>query len=206
MAMHEDIKALLEKHGPMGVNALQRELKVPLSTIHKYLDKQQNYFIKTESRRWDLPERHVNPIRQLTGTNSGDSVSTIIDSQLVGMQATYELLTQQISTILNLAVSLKPSNNSTPVAKEDNGEVSKEWSDLYSQVSRLPGIFKSKKENLTPDQLELLLNVKWHSLVLNIGTKAFAPISDHLADLALGQETEIRDEIADLLVTYLKES
>lgn len=58
--LHDQIYSVLVIHGVLGVNALTRELNERFScgyavtSVHNFLSRQ-NYFVKTENKKWTLP-------------------------------------------------------------------------------------------------------------------------------------------------------
>lgn len=206
---YQDVHDVLSKEGELGVSVIAKRLDIAPSTLQKYLERQ-TYFKKTVRAKWDLPERVNTEAAAKADETKLAILAQSLETQVLLINTQLETVFSAMQTLATQTSLIKPHlegfrGNSPSVAKENNGEVNKEWAEFYNQLSQLPGIIRKKKESITADQFELLLNVRWHDMALEIGSKALGPISDHVADLLLGQETELRDDVVDLLVNYLKE-
>lgn len=52
-----DIVTLIENNGPMGVNAIAKQLGYPVSSVHKQLTRRnQKHLVQDEKRKWKLPD------------------------------------------------------------------------------------------------------------------------------------------------------
>ncbi len=201
MGMHEDILRLIQVNGPMGVNAIQRHLDIPLSTIQKYLDKQQNYFKKTERRQWDLPEnREMSDFNEMKG-----NVATIVESQLIGVNATFELLNQQIKTIINLSANLKPVIGPSVAEKVQSIEIDPSITELLNMVQVIEGVIKKYKEKIPDEYLDLLLNTDLTRLAASRGSLYLQEnLGGALSQIVLEDGDILPEGVVKMLETYQK--
>lgn len=49
-----EIREVLAHRGELGVNAIAKLIEQPVATVQRFLERQE-YFIKTENRKWKLP-------------------------------------------------------------------------------------------------------------------------------------------------------
>lgn len=160
--LHADVKVLLEKNGAMGVNQLSKELDIPLSTMQKYMDKDQTYFKKNSARKWVLPE--VSAVSDMSSVSS--NYSNIIDSQLMSMNALIDTLMAQFRATVTLIEANRPlmrpvtgkATNKYPIMdKVDNF------------VKSMEKAIKEYKNKIPEEYQELMLNLDIASMVINMG-------------------------------------
>lgn len=200
-SLHQQIKDLISKNGAMGVNALQKELGVPLSSLQKYLDKQQNYFIKNHSRKWDLPENAA----ESDMSTVTDNYSSIIESQIAGMNVLTETLMAQFRATLTLMQANRPRN--PPVADKSSHEMLKHPTvqEMLRDLEQLPTILKRKKSDIPEEYQDLLQNIDWLGLVITKGSSYFREvISPAIANLILHDDEKLPDDIVNVLEGYQK--
>src|ERR1043165_198534 len=101
---YKPIEKLVQGKGPMGVNAIARELDLPTSSVQKWLDRQR-YFEKTSSRKWDLPSDQTYPRQppQEEKSNHGltGELDPVIEAQLKSIQRLHEMLATQLKNTVD---------------------------------------------------------------------------------------------------------
>lgn len=197
----DDIIKLISKNGPMGVNALQRELEVPLSTLQKYMHRQ-TYFKINDDKKWDLPENVVADIKSNTlelMTNVVQNNILLLKSQLEEMQLTLDNSLVPINTLKRGISTI-----SAPVAvKSSSSDIDPRlvhFNDAYNTLKR---IIKDKKANIPEEYSELLNNFDYIGLMLKEGeeyTREF--LDSDIYELLMGKE----DKLSEDTITILKEN
>ena len=192
-----EVKALLEKNGEMGVNALSKAIDIPLSTMQVYLMKQ-SYFVKTESRKWDLPER-------VTATETKktiDNFETVITNQLNAINSMFEVLTSNIRTTITLLNTHKPIT--APVASNPM-EIHPRLLKIQELTLAMSKAIKEHKKNIPEEYLELLQNVDWTALCIEKGAKYYQnTMGSELIDIISGTNDKISDSVLEVLEEYQK--
>ncbi len=187
-----EIKTLIERNGEMGVNALSKELKVPLSTMQKYMERQ-TFFKKTKSRKWDLPER----VATGESLSSVDNYQTVIDSQLNGINAMFELLTSNIRSTLLLLAAQKPILQ--PVASPTIN-IDPRLSKIVEFETKIQDVFKKQKHNIPETYRDLLFNFDYVGLILKEGqTYANTFLEDEIYELLSGKVQELTEDTLSIL-------
>lgn len=194
-----DIITLIQIHGPMGVNALQRELGVPLSSLQKYLHNQ-NYFRKNEDKKWDLPEN-------VAGELKGNSLTLMAEM----VETTYKLLRSQVNEMshalenaINPITSLKNNINAVvvPVAADKVGQsiLDPRLRRINETKDTLSNIFHKQKDNIPKEYRNLFFNFDYVGLVIKEGetyTNKF--LEEGTYELLAGKDTELSEETIIIL-------
>jgi hypothetical protein len=192
------IHALLEQHGALGVNYLAKELNVPISTLQKYLDKDQNYFKKNQSRKWVLPGTAVSTDMSVVSNN----FSNVIDSQLMSMEALITTLMSQFRATVTLIESNKGSH--APVANK-SVNIRQRLIDLDEEANKVEAVIKKQKSNIPEEYINLLLNFDYVSFVLTVGHKyAVETLSTDIYGILSGKDTELNEETVDHIKDHQK--
>ncbi|MFY3741621.1 MAG: virulence-associated protein VapD [Candidatus Nitrosomirales archaeon] len=196
---HADIRRLLEQHGAMGVNQISKELNVPLSTMQKYLDKDQNYFKKNHARKWVLPEISASEEMSVVSSNYSD----VINSQIMGMQALIETLMSQFRATLSLIEANKGTSASVAGIMPD---IHPEILKLNKAAKDMHTVF-SKYISKCPDEYqELLKNVDLYRLIKERGTIYMnSEFSTEITSLFLERTVDLSNEVVAVLKEYQKE-
>lgn len=191
-SLHPVIKALLEKHGAMGVNQLAKELDIPLSTMQKYLDKQQNYFKKNHARKWVLPDSLANSEMSVATEN----YTQIISSQITTIDTLINTLTSQFKATLALMEANKP--NSAPVAVNHHPSIDK----LLKFSETMSKALKQYKNNIPEEYQDLVFNLDITDMCVNEGMNYINGNSNELTSLLLGEVDTLSDETLKILESY----
>ncbi len=197
------ILELINKHGALGVNAIQRETDIPLSTLHKYLHNQ-NYFRQNTAKKWDLPENVQSEIK-------ADTVSLYVNQ----LETSIQILRTQLDDIVHSATNLLVPAESIkkaiahiqhPVANSSdvgNKRLPTKWRDIIEKIEELPKVIKSKKNTTTTEYYDLLRNVDWYELIIEMGLSYFRDVlSTEIYDVLLGQSSELSDDALENLKEY----
>lgn len=202
----DDITKLIATNGAMGVNELQRALNVPLSTLQNYLTKQQNYFKKTENKKWDLPENVESEVKTNTlglMANGAENAVLLLQSQMSEIQLS-------ITNVLTTIGTLKRGVNNVitpPVAdKASNELLNHRWiSQMITDLEQLALILKKKMSDIPEEYHNLLGNTDWPRLMVERGNIYFKEeLSGAIADLILKNSTELPDDVLRVLKEYGK--
>lgn len=198
------IETILRTKGePMGVNAIQRELNIPLSTLQKYLERQ-TYFIKTESRKWTLPdfvsmELPGNTL-ELTVVNVENSIQ-MLQSQLQTAITTLNTLAHPLETIKKGATLMK----TTPVAKVqvNSKPIDERLIEIDSLKSQLKQSIKKQLKLIPEEYQKLLLNLDYVGYVLEVGVKyANQFLEENLYGVMAGRDDKLDDEVIEVLKEF----
>jgi ACT domain-containing protein len=197
---HAEIKALLEKHGAMGVNQLAKELDIPLSTMQKYLDKDQTYFKKNQARKWVLPETSVNTDLNVVSSN----YANVIDSQLMSMNALIETLMSQFRATITLIETNKPRNAPVAgIAPNIDPQVLK----LDKTIKDNYALFKKYVKVVPEEYQDLIKNLDLARLTAERGTlHVKGEFGKEIAALMLEKITELSHDTLVVLEEYQKEA
>jgi hypothetical protein len=197
---HEDIRNLLEQNGAMGVNQLSKELNVPLSTLQKYLDKDQNYFKKNHARKWVLPEMSADEDMSVVTTN----YSNVIDSQIMSMQALIETLMSQFRATLSLIDANKGASRSVagilPNIDPILIKLDKKIKDIYV-------IFRKYVKVCPEEYQNLIKNVDLYQLTSDKGTEFLnGSFIGEITELFLEKSVDLSNDTVKILQEYQKEA
>lgn len=197
---HHVVKELLERNGAMGVNQLAKELGVPLSTMQKYLDKDQNYFKKNHSRRWVLPE--VSAASDMSTASS--NYANIIDSQIRSMDALIETLMSQFKATITLMEAHKPLNRSVA---DMSPNIDTRLVKIHNDSVKINDIIRKKKDNIPEEYEEMLFNLDYVALVIGVGESyAIKILSTDVYALLAGNGNELPEDTIETLKEYQKET
>lgn len=193
---YADIRRLIEKNGPMGVNQLSKELGVPLSTMQKYMDKDQTYFKKNSARKWVLPEDSVKEDMSITSNN----FSNLIESQLMSMQALIDTLMAQFRATVTLLETNKPQY--TPVAEKLHPRLVK----MNENLKHTENVFKQYTPVVPEEYRELIANVDLHELAVKYGSDYLnGNFNTEISALFLEKSTELSEDVIEILKEHQKE-
>lgn len=203
----DHILKILSENGPLGVNALQKEmvkegLDIPLSTLQRYLHRQE-YFLLNGSKKWVLPE-NITPV--LTNTSADRAVEALesslrlIQSQMEELQLVVRNTLSPISTIKRGIKELRPA-----VAEVAEGQrvVDPRLHKLNDTRGVLLDIMRKKKENIPEEYQDLFFNFDYVGLVIKEGenyTRDF--LEADIYDILSGIKTELDEDT----ITILKEN
>lgn len=195
---YPDIKRLLEQNGAMGVNQLSKELNVPLSTLQKYLDKDQNYFKKNHARKWVLPEVAVNNEMSVVSEN----YANIVDSQLMSMNALIDTLMSQFRATVTIIEANKPNSTSVAgIAPDIHPQLLK----MDKSIKEMYVVFKKYLSKVPEEYRDLIKNVDLHRLSIEMGSKFInSNFNGEISALFLERSVDLSDEVLGALKEYQK--
>lgn len=200
---HKPIFEVISREGALGVNAIAKATEIPLSTIQKYLDKQQTFFRKTEDRKWDLPENvnaDITSQSLILTANILENTILLIQSQLGELQNTVANTLTPVNT-LKRGVENKPLPVAETTYKAKNTKLSK----ILEAIDKLPSLIKSRKENVSEELLELLLNTEWLELFVDLGYNYISDVIEpDLYELLLGNKTDLSEDTLTTIKEYQK--
>lgn len=190
---YDQVRALILKNGAMGVNALQKEIGIPLSTMQRYLEKQ-TYFKKTDQRKWDLPENVVKTQTSEVITN----YDAVIESQITGIYAMFEMLTSQMKSTITLIGAQKTV---TPPVADKSVNLPERLVKLHEATQAMPKAIKQHINNIPEEYRDILLKVKWLDLALDTGLNYY---NDVIGNAIMGLMATDQDNIDDEVLTVLE--
>lgn len=183
----------------MGVNQLVKEMDVPLSTLQKYLDKQQTYFKKNHARKWVLPE--MSAINDMADVSN--NYSNIIDAQIMSMDALFNTLSSQFKATMTLIETQKPT---TPPVAGNSGNVDPYMVEKDKSVKETYALFKKYLPVCPEEYQDIIKNVDLYKLMMELGTiQVNKEIMPELTSLFIEESTELSDNVVDILSEYQKE-
>jgi DNA-binding Lrp family transcriptional regulator len=195
----DDILRLINQNGAMGVNALSRELNIPLSTLQKYLHRQ-NYFKLNEYKKWDLPENVIGEVKSnslVLMANVAENSILLLKSQLEEMLLSVNNALVPIETIRRGINSFSPS-----VADNKSGQsdIDPRLVNIHSMKGKLSDIFKKQRANIPEEYQTLLFNFDYVGLVLKEGddyVKNF--LESDIYELLVGKVQELTEDTIEIL-------
>jgi len=191
------IRSLIERNGPMGVNALSRQTGINLSTLQKWLERQSS-FIKTEDRKWDLPENATAKAVKIENEN----FDAVMDSQLKGISTVAELLISNIKATVTIMNTQKPK---APSVAESQIPIDERLYKIQEDISLMPELIKKNSIKIPDDYKDLLNSIDWMQLHIDKGLLYFRDeLSAHIADLILGNQDKLPDDTISTLEGYIK--
>lgn len=197
---HTQIKGLIQKHGALGVNSLSKELEIPLSTIQKYMHKQ-DYFRMNSRRKWDLPDN-------IAATEVKESISnfdSVIDSQLTGLTNLSELLIAQVKSTITLLTTQKPVYTAGAALPAKSPDIHPLFIEKDKAIKETYALFKKYIPVVPEEYRDLLKNVDLVQLILERGAIAFNNVCQtEIGELFLESSTKLSDETVNLLEEYQK--
>lgn len=197
-----EITRVLAQKGALGVNALAREIGLNVSTLQKYLHNQ-SYFRINESKKWDLPERVTSDLR----VNQLESLATVTEASITLVRSNIEELLINVDNALAPLKILKRDIGRIPPSVANSGTINLHpaISSLLENVAKYPEILKSKKDALSQENYELLQNVDWIPLILDMGRDFMTEVIDpEVYRLILGETTELSEDALIPLKKYQK--
>ena len=195
---HADIRALLEREGALGVNALSKALNIPLSTMQKHLHSQ-TYFKMTQSRKWDLPERVVTNSIQSSLNNFDD----VIESQLSGITSLSEMLFTQIKSTITLLSAQKPT---LPSVAGTSPDIHPDILKLDKNAKDMNIVFSKYVGKCPEEYRDLIKNVDLYRLIIEKGTLYLnGQFNAEITSLFLERTVDLSDETLQTLKEYQKE-
>ena len=200
MSMHDDILALINKYGALGVNSIQKELNLPLSTVQYYLTKQQSYFIKNDQRKWDLPENVVNK----STSEMSDNAQNLLKSQLVSVRATQKLVSQQIDTLVSLIETILPN---LPVAGKSgkSDKLDKRMYALQEILNTYESAVKQYKDNIPEEYYNLFVKFDMYQFMFDKSNdEAQEFVDSYISAVLLGDLTELDESVLEVIEQYQK--
>jgi hypothetical protein len=196
--LNSDIRRLIEANGAMGVNQLAKALNMPLSTMQKYLDKQQTYFKKNHARKWVLPEMSVSADM----SHVSESYGSIIDSQLSSMNVLIETLMSQFRATVTL---LESNKGNAPSVAAPVLDVHPQMAKADKNIKDTYIVFKKYVGKCPEEYRDLLKNVDLYRLSLEMGSIYLNGVfNDEITDLFLERGYVLSEEVISVLKTYQK--
>jgi|ERR1044072_8215942 hypothetical protein len=200
---HDAILAHITKHGATGVNALGNALNVPATTLQKYLTNQ-NYFKKTDDRKWDLPNK----------VNSGVSVDTVtlmvesVEKSLMVIKAQMQEVTQNMDNALVPINTLKRGVSNLSTSVSDNAANIDENTAMFIKIStELQGVFDKYKDKFPEDYRDILINFDIGKYLLNEGYLHLVKgIGGEITEVFSGHTDIFSDEALKMFNKYQKEA
>lgn len=194
---HDDILAIISRNGAMGVNALQRELNIPLSTLQKYLHKQ-TYFRMNDERKWDLPENITSDIK----SNTLSLTINVVENSILMLQSQLDEMKQSIANALAPIGTLKRGIDNlapTPVAGKAT-PLDKRLSNLNDAALQYKVIVRKQKDIIPDQYLNLLINLDYVGLVFSLGAVyADEMLTGDIYGVLVGSITELSDDLLDVI-------
>ena len=184
----------------MGVNQLSKELNIPLSTMQKYLDKDQTYFKKNNARKWVLPEMSANEDMSVVSSN----YSNVIDSQLLSMQALIETLMSQFRATLSLIDANKGVSTSVAgIAPNIHPDILK----LDKNAKDMQTVFSKYVVKCPEEYRELIKNLDLYRLMIEKGSIYMnGSFNVEITSLFLEKTVDLSNEVIEVLKNYQKEA
>lgn len=200
----EEIYKVLSQYGAMGVTALARELGIKnASGLHQHLNRQK-FFKQNEDKKWDLPEKVINGNAEANKNKVAQLSVQTVESTIQLIRIQLEELMSHTNTLLAPISSIKKEldNKSAPPVAE-SAKVHSGLIQLNENINKIPMIIKTKKEMLSEEFLDLLLNVDWMELILDNGRKFFREtIETDLYDILLGNKDKFSEEALASIKEY----
>lgn len=82
--LHNEIFKLLDNHSDIGVNEIARKLDTPVATIQRFLVRQ-NYFIRNDRRKWQLPAASKNWPKETLDEKVPDKIREFIEDPVANL-------------------------------------------------------------------------------------------------------------------------
>jgi hypothetical protein len=198
------IHPLLTEKGELGVNEIARAIDLPLSSVQKYLERQ-NHFKKTERRKWDLPDRVNSDIK----SDTLSLMVTSVETQLLLLKAQLADITQNVENSLIPIDTLKRGVNSiqTPVAGKTDKvpDIDPELLIMDKKVKDLYAVFKRFVGKCPEEYQDLLKNLNIGKIIVEKGFDYLSgSFNVELSSLFLEKETELSEDVLSVLKAYQK--
>ncbi len=200
---HERLLELITENGAMGVNQLQKEMDIPLSTLQKYLDKQQTFFRKNSNRKWDLPEN----VAEAEQETVSDNAAIVLESQITGITATFEMLKSQLNATTHLIASMKPPKASKTSVANTSKVIDPRLLEIQRKADMNAKAIKMHIDNVPEKYRELVMNMDSVAISLSADKSYIEEIvSREVVPLMTNNADSLSDEAVDVLSNYQKES
>lgn len=199
----DDILKLITTNGPMGVNALQRHLDVPTSTLQKYLHRQ-TYFKLNDDRKWDLPENVIGEIK----TNTLSLMANVVENSLLVLQSQMEEMQHALSNTLAPMQTLKKGVNNIAVGVADKGniDIDPRLVKVSEEANKYLQIVKAQRANIPEEHKEIIFNFDLIALVLKEGQEYVREtVMDELSEILIGKSSSLSEELVQTLKENQKE-
>jgi phosphatidylserine decarboxylase len=197
----EEIEELIRTNGEMGVNAIAVGISKPVSSVQKYLERQ-NYFLKTPNRKWELPERVM---ERVLSEFEGKSQDLAIREGLITIESTLVAMDAVKAKLSNVAQLLEKFNAMTKVQTPPVADKTKVNSKFEKRIIELDRMHKALKAHIdrVPDSYkELLSNLEYMEMAWRIGAIAMDEINEELTSLITGEKTELQESTIALFKQY----
>lgn len=197
---HDPILTLLKAKGALGVNAIATETGIPLSTVQKYLDKQQTYFKKTAERKWDLPHNVQADIK----TNTLELTVGVIENSILMLQSQLDEVKESLQSTLAPIGTLKRgiANVATPVASVQP-DIDKRLIQLDIDVNDNLELIQKSKNSFESEYKSLILNMDFLGIILNYGLAYVkGPFFTEVSEVMLEKSDFLSEEVIEILKEY----
>jgi hypothetical protein len=196
---HAEIRALIEKEGALGVNALSKAINVPLSTVQKYMHRQ-SYFKMNSQRKWDMPDKIATETIQSTVNN----FETVIESQVTGITSLSDMLVAQIKSTITLLSAQKGLSPSVAVTSSD---IHPEILELDKKAREMQMIFNKYVGKCPEEYRDLIKNLDIFRLIKEKGTIFLNEgFNVEITSLFLEKSVDLSNEVLKVLEEYQKEA
>lgn len=196
---YEAVYAVLSDKGATGVNDLAKALGWPLSSTQKYLERQ-TYFKKTESRKWDLPEKVLTEVKSDTLSlmaNGVENSALITQSQLIEVGQSLELM---LIAVQGLKKGIQ--NYRTPVA-EKSVSVDLRLVALDKKAKDTLKVIKTHIDNVPDEYRDMLLNMDILGYMIDHGVKTNNDLfNTEVTSLLTGQADNLSEDTLSLVKEY----
>lgn len=201
---YNPIEGMLQKNGPMGVNAIARELDVPVSTIQKWLERQ-DYFVKNANRKWQLPEKSEQIEQSKSSHGLTGELDPVIEAQIRSISRLHEMLVTQLKNTVDFITEYEIKGPPQVVIEETEppvADLDPRLIQLETDAKKLIEIFNKRdiKANI-PEEFRALLNGYDHiGLIIKEG-KDFATkfLEDEIFSLLSGRISTLSEETVGIL-------
>lgn len=193
----DDIIKLITERGPLGVNAIQRELGMPLSTLQKYLHRQ-NYFKLNDDRKWDLPENVIGEIK----TNTLSLMTNVVENSILLLKSQMEEMQLTIDNALSPIITLKKgvNNIALPVADKGNIQIDPRLVRVSDDANKYTQIVKAQKGNIPDEYKDIVFSFDLVGLVLKEGEEYVREsVMDELSAVLVGKNSTLSEELIQTL-------
>ncbi len=190
----EQVKEALA-FGPLGVNALSRKTGINVNTLQKYMERQ-DYFVKNEQRKWDLPNHQA----VAEAVKAENNFAEVIDNQLNGIESVIELLTTNLRATITLLKAQKPP----PVAAVAP-RIHPRFIEIDKRLKNFEKNVISHAKAVPEEYRELIKHLDIYELVIAKGTDYLnSSGTAELASLLIGELTELSPQTIEILERFQK--
>jgi len=205
--MHDEIEQLLREKGELGVNAIAQALQKPVSTTQKCLEKQ-SYFIRTQNRKWDLPERVLdaanktaNQLENNAAQSRAKELALIVENVIAQVDAIKLRLSVVGSAINELTPS--PVTIAAQAAVANSPKVNSKFEKRIIELDKMHRILKAHIDRVPDKYKALLTNLDYSEVAWQIGATVMDnEINPELTSLILGEKTELQESTIALFEQY----